>query len=165
MNCKTLCRIYFAMVVGIFLFSIGSSAQAQHIIGGMPVTCNDFRGIPVILVPNPNLNDVGMATLGPQGQPIMMLNPNVISSLPPVMQLFWYAHECAHHALGHIINRNITNEAEADCLAIKIGRDQGWFPPQAFQQLIIMLGNNSGSPWGHLPGPMRIQNMMNCYSS
>jgi hypothetical protein len=131
----------------------------------MPVTCHDFRGLPVTVIPNHTLSDVGAATLGPQGQPVMMLNPMVISSLPPIMQLFWYAHECAHHALGHIANRNIFNEAAADCWAVRTGKSQGWFPPQAFQQLIIMLGQSRGSPWGHLPGPQRIQSMLICYTN
>src|SRR5687768_9920371 len=79
-------------------------ASAQHFIGGRPVSCTDFRGIPVVLIPNPNLNDVGWATLGPGGEPVMILNPLVINPLHPVFQLFWYAHECAHHALGHLAN-------------------------------------------------------------
>ncbi|MBM3526572.1 MAG: hypothetical protein FJX62_00635 [Alphaproteobacteria bacterium] len=156
-------RFYAIVATFISLLLTGTLVNAQHMVGGMPVYCNDFRGIPVVLVPNAGLNDVGMATLGPGGQPVMILNPMVMNSLPPVMQLFWYGHECAHHVLGHIARRSPTNEAEADCWSVRTGRQQGWFPPQAFQLLITTLGNSPGSPWGHLPGPARIRNMMNCY--
>jgi hypothetical protein len=91
------------------------------------------------------------------------MNPLVLNQQPPVLQLFWYAHECAHHVLGHIVNPNLTNEASADCWAVKTGRQQGWFPPGAFQLLAQVLQNSPGSIWGHLPGPARIQNMMACY--
>jgi hypothetical protein len=150
----------------VFLAIIGSPefARGQHVIAGVPVYCSDFRGFPVFLISNPNLQDVGMATLGPSGEPVMILNPIIMNSLAPELQLFWYAHECAHHALGHVANRTPFNEAEADCWAVVTGRDQGWFPPQAFQGLISILGNNPGSAWGHLPGPKRIRNMMRCYS-
>ena len=154
---------FVAFLSGLVVYQ--HSASAQTMIGGMPVSCNDFRGFPVYVVANPMLNDVGMATLGPNGQPIMVLNPGVLQSQPPVLQLFWYAHECAHHVLGHIVNRSQLNEAQADCWAVRTGRQQGWFPPQAFQLLIQVLGNSPGSPWGHLPGPAQIQNMLSCYQS
>lgn len=142
-----------------------SSAQAQHVIAGVPVYCADFRGIPVTLFPDATLPDVGRATLGPNGEPVMILNPAVMNRLPPTMQLFWYAHECAHHVLGHMANPGPANESMADCWAVRTGRDQGWFPPQAFEQLVYTLGNSPGSVWGHLPGPARIQNMASCYQS
>jgi hypothetical protein len=156
-------KLLVGAFLSVLLASGSGTARAQHMIGGMPVYCNDFRGIPVTLIANPALNDVGMATLGPAGQPVMILNPTVVGAMPPAMQLFWYGHECAHHALGHIARRGITNEAEADCWAVRTGRQQGWFPPQAFQYLIAYLGNSPGSAWGHLPGPARVQNMMACY--
>ncbi len=145
--------------------AMASAASAQHVIAGVQVYCNDFRGIPVLLIANPNMSDVGMATLAPNGQPVMMLNPMILNRLPRELQLFWYGHECAHHVLGHIARRAISNEAEADCWAVVKGREEGWFPPRAFEGLIAMLGNSQGSPWGHLPGRQRIQNMLYCYEN
>jgi len=143
------------------VLATGSAAEAQ--IAGVPVSCVDFRGFPVALVPAPQLPDVGAARIV-NGQPVILINPRVLSAQAPVMQLFWYAHECAHHVRGHLANIAISNEADADCWAVKTGRNQGWFPPQAFQLLVEVLGNSPGSLWGHLPGPQRIQNMWGCYN-
>ena len=96
--------------------------------------------------------------------PVIYMNPGVLQQQPVEMQLFWYAHECAHHALGHLAYPNLMNEAAADCWAVRVGRSQGWFPPYAFQYLVQVLGNSPGSLWGHLPGPARIQNMAQCYN-
>jgi hypothetical protein len=160
---KNIARLALALVL--VTAAESGTATAQSFVGGVTVSCNDFRGLPVTLLTNPAWHDAGTATLGPGGQPIIILNSSTMEALHPVFQLFLYAHECAHHALGHIINRNLLNEAEADCWAVKTGRQQGWFPPQAFQGLIVLLGNSQGSPWGHLPGPGRIQNMINCYGA
>ena len=153
-----------ALAAGLALFA-AQTAKAQHMIAGYPVFCNDFRGLPVQLIVDPTLNDVGMATLDAFGRPIMLLNPRVLQGLPPSLQLFWYGHECAHHALGHVVRRHLSNEAEADCWAVRTGRAQGWFPPQAFDGMIRMLGSNPGTPMGHLPGPERIRNMIICYNA
>jgi hypothetical protein len=142
---------------------LGSGAVAQAQIAGVPVSCYDFQSRPVALVPAPNLPDVGAARIV-NNQPVIFMNPAVLGPQAPVMQLFWYAHECAHHVLGHLAMIARTNEANADCWAVKTGRSQGWFPPQAFQLLVLTLGNSPGSVWGHLPGPARIQNMWNCYN-
>jgi hypothetical protein len=148
--------LFCVTVLGVVPF-----AEAQ--IAGVPVSCFDFRGLPVALVPAPGLQDVGMARIV-NNQPVIFLNPQVLGAQPREMQLFWYAHECAHHVRGHLANLAITNEADADCWAVKTGRNQGWFPPQAFQFLVQTLGSSPGSVWGHLPGPARIGNMWSCYS-
>ncbi|HEV7258903.1 MAG TPA: hypothetical protein VGN82_14075 [Bosea sp. (in: a-proteobacteria)] len=158
---NTLCSAMILM----FALAFASDSKAQHMIGGVPVSCVNFQGFPVMLVPNAQLNDIGRAVMAPNGQPVMLLNPIGMNNLPPSLQLFIYAHECAHHALGHLANPSLASESQADCWAIQTGRNQGWFPPHAFQALIAYLGNSPGSPWGHFPGPQRIQNIMMCYQS
>jgi hypothetical protein len=144
-------------------WALWPSAAAYAQIAGIPVSCRDFRGVPVALVPDPTLPDVGAARIV-NNQPVIFMNPAVLNVQAPAMQLFWYAHECGHHALGHMVNLNQMSEAQADCWAVRTGRSQGWFPPQAFQLLIATLGNSPGDFWGHLPGPARIRNMAACYS-
>lgn len=116
-------------------------------IDGYPVVCGS-----VTFVLNPQLNDVGQAQPG-----VIYLNPNVLMQMSTSMKLFWAAHECGHHVVG-------SNENAADCWAIRTGRDQGWFPPQAFQETIYQFQNNPGD-FSHAPGPVRVQQMMQCYSS
>jgi hypothetical protein len=114
-------------------------------IDGIPVNCGSY---PTIVTPS--IPDSAMFN----GQAIL-LNPTVMGGLPTSLKLYVYAHECAH-GMGYF------NESQADCVAIKIGRNQGWFPPQAFNGLVLMFQNNPGS-LRHPPGPMRVQNMFQCY--
>jgi hypothetical protein len=57
-----------------------------------------------------------------------------------------------------------SNEAASDCWAMKIGRDQGWLPPQA-ANLIAANFVNSPRDWMHAPGPYRVQYMAACYNT
>lgn len=131
----------------------GTAANAQiyppgqFAIDGIPVICG---GLPTVVTAN--IPDAAMNN----GQEVLM-NPMLLGQLPTVLKLYVYAHECGHAAVG-------PNEVGADCWAIRTGRDQGWFPPQAFALLIQFFQNNPGS-LRHPPGPVRVQNMMQCYQS
>jgi len=145
------------------LWTLTHVASADAQVAGVPVSCVDFAGRSVALVADPTLPDVGAARIV-YGQPVILMNPVVLNRQTRELQLFWYAHECAHHALGHMVNPGPTNEAMADCWAVRTGRQQRWFPPASFQALAQVLQNSPGSIWGHLPGPARLRNMWSCYS-
>ena len=143
-----------AVLLSILAVHASQSALAQQVfppgkltIDGIPVSCGRY---PTII--SPQLPDAGFFN----GQAIF-LNPQVLGRLPTPLKLYWYAHECAH-GLG------FTDEAMADCWAVRTGRDQGWFPPQAFNSLMQMFAGNPGS-LRHPPGPARVQNMINCYQN
>lgn len=136
----SLMTLYNNAVAGPAFYPPGNFA-----IDGMPVNCGNY---PTIL--NPRLPDSGMFN----GQSIM-LNPVALSQMPTSLKLYVYAHECAH-GMGFL------NESDADCVAIKTGRNQGWFPPQQFNYLVIMFQNNPGS-LRHPPGLMRVRHMADCY--
>ena len=135
--------------------ALASPASAQVVqthphqlyVDGVPAACG---GVAFAL--DPNLPDVGMARPG-----VIILNPNVLAGMSSSMKLFWIAHECGHHAVG-------ANEAAADCWAIRLGRNQGWFPPWAFEEMIYQFRFNPGD-FTHAPGPQRVQQMMTCYES
>lgn len=116
-------------------------------VDGYPVVCWN-----VSFVVDPNLPDVGMARPG-----YIILNPNYFTALPTALKLFWVGHECGHHAVG-------SSETAADCWAVRTGRDQGWFPPDAFWPMIEMFRNNPGD-MAHPPGPARVRDMIECYRS
>jgi hypothetical protein len=120
-------------------------------------------GQPVAFIPNPTLNDIGMSN--PGYPPTIQLNPIVLSQLPAPMQLFWWGHECAHHALGHTIgvSADITREVQADCWAIQKGKEAGVITRRDIEGFGPYLANSLGSPWGHLPGPQRIATFLRCY--
>ena len=133
------------------LFTVHAHAQmyppGTFSIDGIPVVCG---GVPTIVTPN--IPDGGMNN----GHAILM-NPVALGNLPTVLKLYVYAHECGHSVVG-------ANEMNADCWAIRTGRNQGWFPPQAFGYLMQMFQNNPGS-LRHPPGEMRVRLMMQCYNS
>lgn len=145
------------------LWTLTRVAAADAQIAGVPVSCVDFAGRSIALIADPTLPDVGAARIV-NGQPAILMNPVVLNRQPRELQLFWYAHECAHHALAHAANPSLTNEAMADCWAVRIGRQQQWFSPASFQVLAQALQDSPGSIWGHLPGPLRLRNMWSCYS-
>ncbi|WP_440217260.1 hypothetical protein [Chromobacterium piscinae] len=120
-------------------------------IGGASVVC---MGIPTVVV-SP-LNDIAYAA--PAGTmfpfPAILLRPDVFQ-YPPVLQLFIYAHECGHFNVG-------PDETAADCWAIKLGRNQGWFTAASFPLLIQALGNSPGNST-HLPGPYRLAALQQCF--
>jgi hypothetical protein len=115
-------------------------------IGGVRVVCGG-----AITFVQPGLNDIAKAAPGQ-----IILRPDLFD-YPPVIQLFVYAHECGHQMVG-------ANESAADCWAIKIGRNQGWLPPQFTPMLVAAFGNSQGD-WTHAPGPARINNMAGCYNT
>lgn len=117
-------------------------------IGGVRVSC---MGVPTWL--DDGINDIAIAVPG-----AIVLSP-ALGNWPPVVQVFVYAHECAHHipAIG-------SNENAADCWAIKLGRNQGWINFQGLRVIQTYFQNNQGD-WTHLPGGMRIQQMQACFST
>ncbi|MGI2865281.1 hypothetical protein [Vibrio alginolyticus] len=126
------------LVISIFsiLLSFGGNAT--------PLPCTAYNGVPVQYIANPQLNNVGMANVMMNGQPMIQLNPNVINQLPYQVRQFWYAHECAHHALFPQQN----SEVNADCWAIKTIRNLGIIQNQ--QQITQLLNYIST-----LPGSMQ----------
>src|ERR1700730_10278408 len=79
--------------------------------------CTDALGRSVASV-QASVNDIALATLY-NGQPVILYNPFVVSSVSPQTRLFFYAHECGHHALGHALTGlRLNQEQEADCFGI-----------------------------------------------
>lgn len=136
-------------LAGAVCFPSSSNAQiyppGQFAIDGIPVSCGPY---PTIVTAQ--LGDSAMFN----GQAIL-LNPVIVSQLPTVLKLYTYGHECGHANVG-------ASEFDADCWSVVTGRDQGWFPPQAFQFLVQLFANNPGDV-SHPPGPARVANMMKCY--
>ncbi|MDP3511672.1 MAG: hypothetical protein Q8S20_02890 [Sulfuritalea sp.] len=128
-----------------------------------PLPCSSFTGIPVPYIPNPALNNVGVAHTMQNGQPVIVMNPNVVGPLPEFVRQFWYAHECAHHALHPMHN----SEMNADCYAIKAIRNIGLISnPQQVGFLLNYISTLPGNIMtGHLPGPARAQNMYACFAT
>lgn len=124
--------------------------------------CVDFRGQPVASVLDNSINDVAIASIR-SGQAIIQYNTRVLANLSPPTRRFFYAHECAHHALAHTINApSLANERAADCWAAKTMRTKmglSILELRAIQADISRVGNGD---WTHLPGPMRSIDIEKC---
>lgn len=118
-------------------------------IGGMPVQC---LGATTFMASG--MTDSAVAY--PAVKQILLNDP-LFLQLPVPVQLFTYAHECAHIA-GHV------NEANADCFAAKLGRDQQWFAASDMIFLVQQFAWNTGD-WTHAPGPTRLANIESCFKN
>ncbi|MDX2257730.1 MAG: hypothetical protein NW205_02330 [Hyphomicrobiaceae bacterium] len=133
-------------------------------IGGQQFTCTDFRGRSVQTMQVTELGDVGRAWVV-NTVPYIILDPDMMHRLPPKLQMFFFAHECAHHVLAHWFNPSHNAEKEADCWAIRHGRDKGHFTRQDVANFAPWFSQSKGSRVGHLPGPERAQFLLMCFDT
>lgn len=136
--------------------------RGRTLIAGRAVSCKDIRGVAVTTMQVANLGDVGRAGVINR-VPIIAIDPDIIGRLPDKLQLFFYQHECAHHVLGHWFQMSLSMETDADCWAIRHGRDNGIFSRDDVMSFAPFLAKSGGSPFGHLPGPARAKNLLKCF--
>ncbi|HRO48618.1 MAG TPA: hypothetical protein PLW75_00610 [Hyphomicrobium sp.] len=159
-----------ALALGILAAMLGGRTalsgafEAKPVIGGVAMTCRDFRGRIVQTLNAPLRGDVGRATFIAT-VPVIALDPVRLATLPEKMRIFFYQHECAHHVLAHIFNPTIESEREADCWSIGHGRTAGHFTREDVEAFAPFLAHSRGSPFGHLPGPERHAHLLACYDA
>lgn len=145
----------FSVVVA--LLALTGVGQAQQ--------CRDARGIAVAQVIAPDLNDVAQARLDADGAPIILYNPIAVAIVHRQTQLFFYWHECSHHALGHdFSNVTPTQEQAADCYAIVTLVRSGQLSAadmQVVQRDVVRFGRTDAT---HLPGRQRALNLNACFA-
>ena len=93
-----------------------------------------------------------------KGDGHIVLNPDILASMPTVMKLYVASHECAYSIIGR------KDEAAAICWAVKNGRDQGWFPPEGFALLTRLLRQPLEPGWPPRLTVKQIQAMRKCYA-
>ncbi len=127
------------------------------------MTCNDIRGIQVTSIPDETINDIAIANLAQDGSPVIYYRPSGLISASPPTQLFFYAHECGHHALGHNIGLSfpLTREQEADCFAIRTLVKMNLVSDDDINAIQKDINHFKGD-WTHLPGPERAINLRAC---
>lgn len=135
---------------------IDGGPYSSYSIDGVPVHCDTSTGHRVPIYISYSMNNVGMATKG-GSNPYIVLNPNVMNMFSPIVQAWWFAHECGHTYLGlsH-------NESDADCYAGSALRMTGaLYHPSQLQNFSSELAN---LPYGgaHLPGWARVQIIASC---
>src|SRR5579864_4450134 len=125
--------------------------------------CKDIRDIPVASVVNYSLGDIAAAAIAPNGAPIIYYNPRVLASTRWQTRLFFYAHECGHHALGHTLQGlRLGQEQEADCWGIETLYRANLLTDADVAMIQLDLSSFGRGDWTHLPGPMRAVNLRRC---
>lgn len=136
-------------------------------ISGLVVSCRDSVETPVLTIFRP-LNDAGIARVE-NGRPVIILDPGKMTRLNPLVRLFIYAHECAHHVSGDVIagvqGRDHPNrEQTADRIGIRFMRD--YF--HITQQQVDLIGEtfkNNPPVEHHMSGPLRAKWISACYQT
>lgn len=136
--------------------------ETNLVIGGIETSCKDFRGVTVRTTKMDELGDVARAWIVSR-MPIITIDPGRMSKLPEKVQLFFYFHECGHHAMAHIFVPTITSENEADCWSVKKGRKMGLFTREDVVAFAPVFAHSHGSAAGHLPGPERVNHLLACF--
>jgi hypothetical protein len=126
------------------------------------LTCRDFKGRTVRLIEVPDLGDAGRAEVI-NATPVIMLDPKLLATLPANLQVFFSLHECAHHVLGHLYAPTNDSEKQADCWAVKMGRDNRVFARGDIDSWNPFFAASRGSKMGHLPGPERVSFLAACF--
>ena len=126
--------------------------------------CVDAMGTPVASVHDNSINDVAMSSMA-NGTPIIRYNTTVLAGMHQQTRLFFYGHECGHHALGHILGRYpMAHEQEADCYGIVTLVAAGLLGEDDIAPIQADLSRAPGN-WDHLPGPYRTINLRGCLQS
>ena len=86
-----------------------------NIVSPTAITCHDFRNRLVNIIDVRALGDAGRAEYIPAQGPVIMVDPDLMATLPENLQVFFKLHECGHHALGHLYAPSDRSEKEADC--------------------------------------------------
>jgi hypothetical protein len=141
---------------------VSSRANAQVTYEG----CVSGNGVRVASVRNDRIPDIAMASLVPTQAgfaPVIYYNMVVLSWLDAPTRVFFYAHECAHHVLGHVLaGLRLGQEQEADCWAIRTLVNQGLFSDVEINAVQENLSRFGRADWTHLPGPQRAINLRRC---
>jgi hypothetical protein len=143
----------------VFFLLLSRTARAQVTFDG----CVDIRGVPVASIPDRTLNDIAMASEDAYGRPIIRYNAFVVITAHPQTRLFFYAHECGHHALGHPLQGPaMGQEQAADCWAINTLVRKRLVSSADISIIQGDIARFGVGDWSHLPGPQRAINLARC---
>lgn len=136
-------------------------------VGGQPISfdgCVDSRGFAVASQANEEIADVAQARLAPNGAPVIFYNRRVLSWFSPETRLWWYGHECAHHALGHLRAGTFPPAAErqADCWAASELVRKELLSKEDLRVVAADLARLGRGDWSHLPGAFRAIDVLSC---
>lgn len=125
--------------------------------------CRDANNNPVASISALNVNDIAVATFA-GGRPVIYYNPQVVAGVHPQTRLFFYAHECAHHALGHLGDGGVSSdkESEADCWAINLLVQRRFVTNRDISIIQADIAQFGRVDWTHVAGPQQAILLLSC---
>ena len=148
------------LILASFAFSTPAAAGSGYKlkVAGKVLSCTSWQGQPVRVIANASLGTLGRASFNHQGAPIIEVHPGALQSYSRFVQLWWFAHECAHHQLPPRLN----SESRADCLAAKTVRPLAYGTFAEAWLIQRELGSLARSELGHLRGQERARLVLRC---
>jgi hypothetical protein len=151
------------LVFGLFACSSGgngapvASATPPSTLGNLSAEVAYFNSDghgEVLVTFDTSIMDVGLAIVDPvTGQRRVFLNPQILASLPTVVQQFWRGHELGHHYLRCSGQASRYNEYQADAFGARVMEAQQPGAAQAIASWFRSAGI-AGTPT-HASGPER----------
>jgi hypothetical protein len=154
----------------IFPFPVFAQNYAYELNETHSFSCMDSEGTPVEIIEDSGLEELGHASfrMDENYYPNIVFNPEAFSQMDIRIRMFWFAHECGHHSLGHVRqlafnNITVSNlESDTDCKAVHILIEDYNFSIQDILHISSTLIYSSGLVRGHLPGPTRASLLLSC---
>lgn len=142
------------------LLAAGARAQGVTYDG-----CVDAQGQSVESIADPSMSVVALAGVE-SGRPVIRHNAAVLPQLTPQARLFFFAHECARHALAQPLDKApaLDDAQRADCWAIGALRASQTFADDHAERALEAELNLSDEAWPSLTGPPRTFNFAACVS-
>ena len=151
---------FSCLILASLAFSTPATAGSGYKlrVAGTTLSCTSWQGQPVRVIANASLGTLGRASFNPEGAPIIEVHPGALQSYSRFVQLWWFAHECAHHQLPPRLN----SEGRADCLAAKAVRPMAQGTLAEARLIQRELGSLARSELGHLRGDERARLVLRC---
>jgi hypothetical protein len=125
-------------------------------------SCSDTAGHTVTVVADDTLPAI-VASEADDNQPAIRYNPTLLPRLKPLTRLFFFAHECARHAMGDVAKpaHSVARARQADCIGLATLFKEGLMSRDQLPELKADL-EFSEAEWSLLPGLPRSFDFENC---
>lgn len=126
--------------------------------------CVDSKGVAVRWEESSKIGDLAQATWDKKKRPVVEYNPGKMRFLREVSRNFFYAHECAHHALGHLYGgvQGVDKEQQADCWAVHRLKQDEKLQEGDLEAIQMDLSKIGRSDENHSAGVRRAGNLKWC---
>lgn len=126
--------------------------------------CVDAKGVQVSWKESSDIADIAQAVFDKKRRPTVQYNPARFKFMAEITRTFFFAHECAHHTLGHLYGgvQGVDKEQQADCWAVLTLKEAGVMGEDGFERIQQDLGKLLRADDNHSAGLRRAANLKWC---